>query len=79
MNWITLDAELRQKLGDLTKLRVVRDESGRVLGQFVPTPAEVYEPPFDKAELERIVSENRRWYSSEDVAAMLRKLEAEHP
>jgi hypothetical protein len=75
MNWITLDAELRQKIGDLSKLVGIRDERGRVVGQFVPTPAEVYEPPLDWAELEREANETTEWYTSDEVLGMLKTLD----
>jgi len=79
MSRVTLDAELRKKLGDLSQVIELCDESGRVVGQIVPTANDFFEPPFDKAELDRIANETTQWYTSDEVSAMLRKLEAEHP
>jgi len=75
MNGITLDTDLRSRLGDLSQERNLYDESGRVVARIVPVLVEPFEPPVDEAELNRIHKETTRWYTSEEVFARLRQLE----
>jgi hypothetical protein len=75
MSRITLDAELRKKLGDLTHVVELCDESGRVIGQIVPARTNRHELPFTEAELDREVDDTTEWYSSDDIKGMLKSLE----
>ena len=75
MSQITLDAELRQKLGDLTRIKNLRDESGRLVACIVPMTTRYWVPPFTEEELNKDLAETTEWYSSEQVFDMLRKLE----
>jgi len=75
MSQITLDAELRQKLGDLSRIKDLRDESGRVVACIVPMTARYWVPPFTEDELDREFAETTEWYSSEQIFDMLKKLE----
>ncbi|MBX9679542.1 MAG: hypothetical protein K2X38_12320 [Gemmataceae bacterium] len=53
MTRITLDGALRERLGDLQNVVEVEDESGRVVGRFVPATDPFFAPMIDDAEIER--------------------------
>ncbi len=74
MSRLVLDAELREKLGDLSKVIDVCNESGRRIARIVPDEASSFEPPFSRQELDRIHA-TTTWHSSDEVFARLRKLE----
>jgi len=77
MTRITLDAELRSKLGDLSKPIELCDERGAVVAEITPkvdpTTLECWEPAIDQAELRRIEEENR-WYTTDEVIRHLENL-----
>jgi hypothetical protein len=75
MNHVTLNPELRQQLGDLSRLKDLRDESGRVVACIVPMTGRYWVPPFTQEELDREVDETTEWYSSEQFLDHLKKLE----
>lgn len=75
MSEVTLDAELRSKLGDLSRVTALRDETGKVVAQVIPMTSRYWVPPFTQEELDRQIEENTEWFTSEQVFEMLRKLE----
>jgi hypothetical protein len=70
MSQVTLDFELRNRLGGLNRATEFFDESGQVLGQFVP--AKPYEPNFAEEELQQI-EQSEEWYTIDEVLANLRE------
>lgn len=77
MNRILLDTALRQKLGNLEEPFVLCDESGRTLGQFVPTfdqaAFEGLDSPISREELQKRKQNKGRTYSTAEVLAQLEK------
>jgi len=73
---ILLDSTLRSKLQDLTQPFELCDESGRVLGRFIPLlnspPGHGVEPHLTEQELQR--REQEPDYSTAEVLAHLEKL-----
>jgi hypothetical protein len=74
MSALTLDAAtsslLRNQLSDV----MLKDESGRVLGRFVPISDKPYTPPpLSEEEIQRRLQGPR--YSTAEVFAMLEKLD----
>lgn len=53
MTRITLDGALRERLGNLQNVVEVEDESGRLVGRFVPSADPLTAPIIDDAEIER--------------------------
>ena len=72
MSRVVLDAELRKKLGDLTEVVELCDESGKVIGQIVPKNPRGLPLAED---LDKEADETTEWYSSEQVFGMLKSLE----
>lgn len=77
MTKITLDADLRAKLLNLTQPLELCDESGCVLGHLFPTidlsQYEPWEPPISEEELRRREEETES-YTTAEVMAYLEKL-----
>lgn len=74
MDRVTLDADLRQRLGDLSKVIEVCDEDGRVVSQLVPAPQEYVSIPYSDDEIRRIAANTTQWYTTDQVLAHLRNL-----
>ncbi|HEV3341388.1 MAG TPA: hypothetical protein VG125_13550 [Pirellulales bacterium] len=74
MTQITVDAELRSKLLNLSEPLDLCDESGRLIGMFMPIssspPPGYSEPPLSEEEWKR--REQEPGYSTEEVLARLR-------
>lgn len=76
MSRVTLDAELRKRLGDLKNVVDFCDESGSIVGQFVPmNGSKPWEPVFDEARLQRI-AQSSEWYTIDEVLSRLREPES---
>lgn len=78
MTKITLDADLRGKLLDLTQPLELCDESGQVLARVLPTidPA-LYEglvPQISREEIQRRKENKGKTYTTAEVLAHLEKL-----
>ena len=80
MTRVTVDAELRQKLLNLTKPLELCDERGTVLARV--TPAAPYTngangteltPPVSDAELQRRLTSDEPTYSTQEVMDMIKK------
>ena len=69
MTKVTLDTILLAKLNNLTHPVELCDESGRLVGQFIPN---LLEPRLDENELER--REREPDFSTAEVLAYLEKL-----
>jgi hypothetical protein len=69
MTKVTVDATLQGKLNNLTHPVELCDESGRLVGQFIPN---LVEPRLDEEELER--REREPDFSTAEVLAHLEKL-----
>jgi hypothetical protein len=78
MNTISLDAELSEKLRALTETVELCNESGEVLGHFVPamsTPDDEYlEPEISREEL-LLRMQSTQWYTTAEVLAHLERLQ----
>jgi hypothetical protein len=78
MTRITLDADLRSKLLNLTQPLELCDESGRVLARVLPAidPSmyEGLEPQISEEELQRRLQNKGRTYTTAEVLAYLEKL-----
>jgi len=78
MTRVVLDANLREKLGNLAQPLELCDESGRVLGRVFPTPdparLEPREPQVSEEELDRREQANEKRYTTAEVLAYLEKL-----
>jgi hypothetical protein len=78
MSRIIVDAALREKLSGLTEVVELCDESGRVLGRFLPkldrAHYENLEPQISKEELQRRRQSKERTYTTAEVLAHLEKL-----
>ena len=74
MSQVMLDTELRNRLGDLSRIQDLCDENGRVVARIIPQTSRYWIPPFTKEELDKIANETE-WFSSEEVFDMLKKLE----
>jgi hypothetical protein len=70
---IVVDPILRNQLERLSEPAQLCDESGKLLGQFVPTPSadEFEEPPISREELNRRKA-STEWYTTEEVLKHLR-------
>ena len=77
MTKITLDADLRAKLLNLSQVLELCDESGRIVARLFPTidlsQYEPWEPPISEEELRRREEETES-YSTAEVLAYLEKL-----
>ncbi len=77
MTDVTVDAELRAKLGNLDRLLRVHDESGRILGYFHPVAVadlseyQNLDPPISDEELQR----RRQVRTGRPLAEILARLE----
>jgi hypothetical protein len=78
MSQITVDAALRDKLLDTFSEAELRDDQGRLLGKFVPTPDPSFFviPGLDlpPEEVRRRLSPDAKTYTPEEVMARLRSL-----
>ncbi len=75
MDKITIEEPLRQKLQGFTKELQFIDESGQVLGTFLPNCGRLPgEPALDEEEL-RSIERTTEWYSTDQVLSHLRQLE----
>ncbi|MEX2142140.1 MAG: hypothetical protein WD894_22930 [Pirellulales bacterium] len=78
MTRVTLDAQLRSKLGDLHQPLELCDESGRILARVFPhyDPAdyENLEPEINEDELKRLRQYKGKTYTTEEVIAHLEQL-----
>ncbi len=78
MTRITLDADLRSKLLDLTQPLELCDESGRVLARVLPAidPSlyEGLEPQISEEDLQRRWQSKGKTYTTAEVLAYLEKL-----
>lgn len=76
MTQITVDAELRSKLLNLSEPLDLRDESGRLVGMFVPIvagpPPGYSEPPLTEEEWKR--REMEPGFTTEEVLERLKRL-----
>ena len=76
MTKITVDAELRSKLLNLSEPLFLCDESGHIVGEFTPIdtrlPPGYHEPPLSEEEWKR--REQEPGYSTEEVLARLKRL-----
>ncbi len=76
MTRVILSAELRSMLFDLSRPLDLCDETGRVLGTFLPSPGlprrDYDEPPLTEEEWRR--REQEPDYSTDEVIARLEKL-----
>jgi hypothetical protein len=76
MTRITLDVDMRKKLLNLTEPLDLCDETGRVLGTYIPLPTatddDYGEPPISEEELRRISKEPG--YTTDEVIAYLESL-----
>lgn len=78
MAQIVLDADLRQKLGNLTQVVELVDEQGRVLATVLPSNDPDYhwqlECPHSEEELRRRETSNLPRYSMQQILDHLRNL-----
>jgi len=78
MTKLILDADLKNKLLNLTEPLELCDEAGRVLARLFPAedPAEYecWEPPISEEELTRRAQSNEKRYTTAEVLAYLEKL-----
>lgn len=78
MSQITVDAKLRDKLLGVIDETELRDDKGRLLGRFVPSPDPSFFviPGLDlpPEEVARRLSPEARTYTTEEVLAHLRSL-----
>ncbi len=78
MTRITLDADLRQRLLDLSRPLELCDESGLVLARLLPNPDpalyESSEPEVSEEELQRRRRDKGKTYSTAEVLAHLETL-----
>jgi hypothetical protein len=78
MTQIILDAALRIKLNNLSEPLELCDESGQVLGRFLPTITsanyEGLEPQVTREELQRRKENKGKTYSTAEVLAHLENL-----
>jgi len=76
MTRLVVETEIRRKLLDLNQRLDFCDESGRLLGTFIPTSerlaAERARPPISKEELQR--RRNEPDYTTDEVIAHLESL-----
>lgn len=77
MTRITLDAEMRKRLGDLQQPIELCDETGRVVGHVFPardlSEYDLTEPPLDMDEVRRQLNEEPR-YTTKQVLEHLENL-----
>jgi hypothetical protein len=75
---IVIDAALRAQLQAITEQVELCDESGQVLGRFLPTvdlsQYEPLEPQVSEEELERRSRSNEKTYTTAEVLAYLEKI-----
>jgi hypothetical protein len=78
MTRVVIEAALRGKLDGITQPVELCDESGRVLGRFIPvidmSEWEPLTPEASEEELDRR-EQSTEWYTTEEVLAYLRNLE----
>jgi len=75
MSKVIVDSVLRQRLQELMQPVELCDESGKVLGRFVPDQSdfEPREPQVSEAELARREASSERRYSTAEVLAHLER------
>jgi hypothetical protein len=78
MNDVVLDSDLRNKLGDLSRITNLRDERGHLVAHIVPSTHQYWIPAVSEEELDKEIDETTEWYTSEEVFGMLKKLEEGH-
>lgn len=78
MGKIVIDAVLREKLQTVTQPVELCDESGQVLGRYIPaldlSQYEPWEPQISEEELQRR-EKSEKWYTTAEVLAHLKSLE----
>jgi hypothetical protein len=78
MTRITVDESLKNKLHKLEHPAELCDESGRILGQFLPAfnpdEYEGLEPPISEEEIQARMKSKGKTYSTAEVLAHLEKL-----
>jgi hypothetical protein len=79
MSKIVIDASLRSLLQAVSQPVDLCDETGQVLGRFLPavdlsSQYEVVEPPISDEELDRLSRSNEKTYTTAEVLAYLEKL-----
>jgi len=78
MTRVTVDANLRAKLHNLTETLVLCDEGGHVFGHFVPSADlsqwEPVSPDVSEEELDRRAKSDEPRYSTAEVLAHLSRL-----
>ncbi len=74
MHTVVADEVLRGRLGDMSRKIEIRDESGRLLGWFVPESESAEPLPFTEADLERV----RREPGGKTLAEISRDLGRTH-
>lgn len=78
MTQIILDANTREKLAAVTEIVELCDDSGRVLGRFLPifdpSRYEGLQPQISKEELQRRKQSKGKTYTTAEVLAYLEKL-----
>ena len=78
MTRILMDAELRDKLQNLSQPLELCDESGRVLGRVIPaldlSQYEPLVPQVSEEELDRRSQSDEKTYTTAEVLAFLEKL-----
>ena len=77
MTRVTVDAELRARLLNLTEHLELCDENGKVLARvrpvFDPSDWEPLEPPCSEEELDQL-EKSSEWYTTEEVLKHLENL-----
>jgi hypothetical protein len=71
MTKIILDTKLRDQLPDLSRPFAVCDETGIVVGRFIPA---AMEPPISREEIDRRKQNKGQTYTTAEVLAHLEKL-----
>jgi hypothetical protein len=78
MTRIIIDQQLKDKLRNLDQPAELCDESGHILGQFLPAfNPEAYEglePPISEEEIQARIKSKGKTYSTAEVLAHLEKL-----
>jgi hypothetical protein len=70
MTTVTLDPSLRGRLPDLSRPFTVCDESGNVVGRYMPAS---FGPPHSRSEIERRKLADEKTYSTSQVLSHLER------